>query len=399
MTQIRVADVSRWQGIINWDIFRQNIDAVIIKMSGADGGLYPDGLGVRNRDEARRVGLPRGFYHYKGYGVSGRDQAEYFLAQIGTLLPGEVIVLDDENESSVNAQVCKEFNDRVRDILGINQIVYSNQSRFQAAGDNLKLLADNNMAAWVAKYGINDGTLAGAGSLGNIPHMSVVMHQYTSMARIPGVTANTVDMNVFFGTVEQFLAYGVQGEINLPVPPVSAPVPQPAPVPVMEVYTVQPRDYDGLAAAMRRVGISNWQEVASINGLGSPYVIKVGDQLRLKRPVIAAPETGTYTVTGRDSDGLMAAMARIGINNWRTVAEHNGLSEPFTIYPGQILRLPGGTPSTSNTRAYYIVKSSDSDGLSAAMSRIGINNWQRVAQLNGLNDPYIIKANDKLWLN
>jgi len=31
MAEIRVADVSRWQGVINWDEFKKHVSGVVIK--------------------------------------------------------------------------------------------------------------------------------------------------------------------------------------------------------------------------------------------------------------------------------------------------------------------------------------------------------------------------------
>lgn len=394
MAKINVSDVSRWQGTINWDEFRKHIDAVVIKASGADGGLYVDGMLRRNRDEARRVGVPRWYYHYKGAGTSPEAQAEHFIRAIGGLQPGEGVVLDDENESQINVDFAVRFGKRIRELTGINQVLYSNQARFR--GDLSRIVA-MDVGAWVAKYGRNTGTVEGAGAKPTIPQMHMIMWQYTSMARVGGVTANTVDMNIFYGTVDQFQKYGAPG--NVPAPSKPAPAPKPAPVPSSSEYVVTSRDSDGLAAAMRRIGISDWKAVADLNGLRSPYVIRVGDRLKLKKSTPVKPQTGTYTVRSADADGLAAAMARIGVSNWKAVADHNGLRSPYVIYPGQVLRLPGGTPSTNTSRAFYVVKKTDSDGLAAAMRRIGISNWKRVADLNGLKSPYIIKPNDKLWLN
>jgi GH25 family lysozyme M1 (1,4-beta-N-acetylmuramidase) len=148
MSQLRVADISRWQGTIDWDEFRKHIDAVVIKATGADGGLYVDRLLSRNRDEARRVGLPIWFYHYKGAG-SARQQAEHFLAAIGGLREGEGLVLDDENEGKVNVGFCIEFATRVKELSGINVVIYSNLNRFQ--GVDLSQLKAANLGAWVAK--------------------------------------------------------------------------------------------------------------------------------------------------------------------------------------------------------------------------------------------------------
>jgi len=53
-----------------------------------------------------------------------------------------------------------------------------------------------------------------------------------------------------------------------------------------------------------------------------------------------APEQRVYTVTTRDSDGLIAAMQRIGVSDWKAVARRNGLAAPYVIRPGQRLIIP-----------------------------------------------------------
>lgn len=63
---------------------------------------------------------------------------------------------------------------------------------------------------------------------------------------------------------------------------IATPAPKPAPAPGVPVYTVTHRDFDGLAAAMARIHISNWQHIADINGLKKPYVIYPGQRLKLK---------------------------------------------------------------------------------------------------------------------
>lgn len=397
---IIVLDVSRWQGSIDWAALRAAFDrgeigGVVIKATGADGGLYTDGMLQRNRDEARKHGVPHWFYHYKGAGISPEDQAAYLVNAIGGLQAGEALVLDDENEGKINVPFGLAFGRKIKEITGLNQVLYSNLSRFQNTA--YKEIAAIDVGAWVAKYGLNDGSLAGAGAAPSLDGIAIIMWQYTSMNRVAGISANTVDTNVFYGDVAAFQKYGAPGAI--PAPSTPPPTPQPVPVPTNDVYVVKASDFDGLAAAMRRIGISDWQGVANLNGLSSPYTIYVGQTLKLKSAVPVVPESGTYTVKGTDFDGLAAAMARIGISNWQAVADHNGLRSPYTIWAGQVLNLPGGTPSVNNTRAYYIVKSSDSDGLAAAMSRVGISNWKRVADINGLASPYVIHAGDKLWLN
>jgi len=194
----------------------------------------------------------------------------------------------------------------------------------------------------------------------------------------------------------------------------SQPVPRPAPKPPHRpatkprTYRVTTRDSDGLIAVCHRLGISDWQQVARINGLHSPYTIHVDDVLRLATSVpashVPAPvhSAGSYRVKASDSDGLAAAMSRIGVSDWRAVAEINGLHDPYTIHVGDVLRLPGSSrPSRPPVPVHrtYRVQPRDSDGLMAVCRRLGIESkWRTVAQLNGLSKPYVIHAGDVLKL-
>lgn len=397
MSQIKIADISRWQGVINWDEFRKAVDGVVIKVSGSDGGLYKDGMADRNRDEARRVGMPVWFYHYKGSGTP-EEQAQYMLNAIGGLRPGEAVVCDDENEAKVNVGFNAAFADKMKELSGgLIDVVYSNLSRFQNV--DLTPLRERNMAAWVAKYGVNDGTVAGAGnppSLGD--NIIINMWQYTSQARIPGVTANTVDMNIFYGTVDQFKAYGAKDNVPAPQPP----APTPAPAPVGDgYYTVTSRDSDGLAAAMARIGITDWRYVAATNGLVAPYTIYVGQRLKVfGGSAGAAVRAGGVTYLVVKNDTLIGIGTKTG-HGWQQIAVLNNIAAPkYTIYPGQLLQLPaGGVTPAAAVQSTYTVTSSDYDGLAAAMRRIGRSDWQAIAQLNGLAAPYVIYPNQVLRLN
>lgn len=392
MNWLHGADISRWQGTVNWDLLKQNFDFVIMKASGGDGGLYPDGQFARNKSEARRVGILHGFYHFAGGTQSPETEADQFVNTVGDLQKGEILVLDFEVSHADPVGFCYRFAKRVEARTGNKPLLYSNGARITGL-DWLPLVKNDN-GLWIASWGANNGAIpANQPSTGAWNFWAI--WQYTSR----GAAANLspLDLDVFNGNKEQFQAYG--GKEGAPAPaPTPAPV-QPTPSHDVKAYVVTSRDYDGLAAAMKRIGISDWQAVARLNGLKDPYVIHAGDVLKLTSSATVTPHDGTYTVTARDADGLAAAMARIGITNWQAVAEHNGLHAPYVIHAGDVLKLPGGTPSTETSRAYYIVKPSDFDGLAAAMRRIGISNWQAVARLNGLKDPYVIHAGDKLWLN
>lgn len=391
-TQLHGIDISRWQGVINWDAVKASTNFAIIKASGGDGGLYADGQFARNKREARRVGILHGFYHYAGGTQSPEAEADQFVNTVSDLEKGEMLVLDWEEQQSDVVGWSLRFCERVEQRTGVKPLIYTNGAR--VTGYNWKSLVNNNNGLWVAAWGANNGQVpASQPSIGNWPFWAI--WQYSSRGNLAGLSP--LDLDLFNGDSGAFLAYG-NGKGTSTKPSKPAPVEE-APHASVDHYVVTSRDYDGIAAAMKRIGISDWQAVARLNGLKSPYVIHAGDVLKLTGKAKVTPSNGTYTVKSTDYDGLAAAMQRIGITNWHAVAAHNGLKAPYTIHAGDVLKLIGGTPSTNHSRAYYIVKPTDADGLAAAMERIGISNWQAVAHLNGLKSPYIIHANDKLWLN
>lgn len=386
MAEIRVADISRWQGTINWDEFRKHVDAVVIKATGADGGLYQDNMLRRNQAEARRVGLPIWYYHYKGASASAKDQADYFLNAIGGLAPGEGLVLDDENEGQINVRFVTEFTDRIKGLTGLNNVLYSNQARFK--GD-LAPIKDKNVGAWVAKYGANTGTREGAGAEPNIPTLAMIMWQYTSRAVVPGISANTVDMNVFYGSVDQFRAYGAPGNVPAPTPT------KPIPAPVGNgTYVVQSGDtLSGIAQKLSTPG--GWQRIAADNGITNPNLIYPGQVLKVyggtpgaSQPVSAS----TYTVV--PNDNLSAIGAKTG-TKWQDIAKLNGISSPYVIYPGQVLKLPKGGSVGDSAPATYTVVSGD------YLVKIGEKTgkkWQDIASVNGIKAPYTIYPGQVLTL-
>lgn len=393
MSQITVADISRWQYTIDFDEFKNHVQGVVIKVSGSDGGLYTDGMFKRNQAEARRVGLPIWYYHYKGAG-SARDQAAYMLNAIGELKAGEAIVCDDENEGKVNVGFNAEFSDAVKELTGgLIDVVYSNLSRFQ--GVDLKPLKDRNMGAWVAKYGMNTGTVEGAGAAPSGIDMSIIMWQYTSAARIPGVSQNSVDMNIFYGTVEQFKAYGAKG--NVPAP--SAPHPVEAPAATGDGYYTVVKN-DNLSAIGAKLGI-DWRVIADTNGIVAPFTIFPGQRLRVfgGTPGQLGRATNTKTYTVISNDNLIGIGTKTGVN-WAEIARINHIGAPYTIYPGQVLQLgEGGVTEQARVQSTYTVTSRDYDGLAAALARIGRSDWQAVARLNNLGAPYTIYPNQVLRLN
>lgn len=102
---------------------------------------------------------------------------------------------------------------------------------------------------------------------------------------------------------------------------------------------------------------------------------------------IQAPATSTYTV--QSGDTLSSIAAKFG-TNYQTLASLNGISNPNLIYVGQVLRVNG---SASAGSIYYTVRVGDN--LSAIASRYGTS-YQSIAALNDLDNPNLIYAGQTL---
>lgn len=381
--EIRVADISRWQGVVNFDVLKTEVDAVVIKAGGADGGLYVDGQFARNRNEARRVGLPRWFYWYKGGAGSPEEQAAFFVQAIGGLQAGEGLVLDDENEATVNVDFACRFADKIKELTKLNKVLYSNQARFQG---NLQPIKDRNIGAWSAKYGSNSGNPEGSPATAGI--LPVIMWQYTSRAVLSSVVGNTVDMNIFYGDVAAFQKYGAAGSVPAP----SAPVTPSQPAPGDGYYTVVKNDT--LSGIGQKLGL-DWNLIARWNGIVAPYTIYPNQRLKVFGGAAGTgsiPNNGaTYTVVPNDT------LSGIGVktgHNWREIADLNGISSPYTIYPKQVLKLPGGAVATPTQSTYTVVSG---DYLIKVGEKTG-KDWQAIAKANGLAAPYTIYPNQVLRL-
>jgi LysM repeat protein len=139
--------------------------------------------------------------------------------------------------------------------------------------------------------------------------------------------------------------------------------PKPTPKPTKKpkssnksTYTVQRGDH--LMKIARKLQL-NWRAIAELNNLTSPYTLYPGQKLKLpgtdagpppaplpeessskpkkKKENTPKPSGKTYTV--KKGDWLYALAREWGIN-WKTLASLNGITYPYIIHPGQVLKLP-----------------------------------------------------------
>ena len=140
-------------------------------------------------------------------------------------------------------------------------------------------------------------------------------------------------------------------------------------------YTV--RAGDTLSSIASRYGTTTYA-LARANGITNVNLIYVGQTLKVSGATTTTT-AGTYTV--RYGDTLSAIASQYGTSA-STLASINGITNPNWIYPGQVLKLSGG----SSTRA-YTVRSGDT--LSGIASQLGTS-WTSLKAKNGIANANLI---------
>lgn len=179
--------------------------------------------------------------------------------------------------------------------------------------------------------------------------------------------------------------------------PTPAPEPvKPAPAPSTDKYTVVRGDtLSGIGA---RYGI-DWRNIASANGIGAPYTIYPGQVLRLSggSAPAPAPTQGGQTYTVRGGDTLSGIAAKYG-TSWQNLAKINNLANPNLIYPGQVLKVGGSAapaPAPAQSKVYTVKSGDTLSGIAAAHG----TTWQKLQQINGIANPNLIHPGDKIKLS
>lgn len=221
------SDVSKWQGIIQWDAWRQGQDFALIKAT--EGSLAPgtsDSIAIaefgldpqfrRNWAEAKRVGLIRGAYHFARPDLNNAPdwEAAWYLWVVRSagLESGDLLMLDAECQGG-------NWNAWMREFLAYVHAQTSTWALFYT------------FRSWPAAHGVTFGGIgSGAGLFLSAPDVSAIPPPvggwpFTALwQRQSGKPGG----DIFNGTREQLLRYSVPAISPSPAP---APVPTPAPPP------------------------------------------------------------------------------------------------------------------------------------------------------------------------
>jgi hypothetical protein len=217
MSYTTAKDISRYQG--SWQDTGEPI--VFIKIGGGDDGLYYDSAASSDWPAAVAAGKAVGGYWFGGGSQSPEAEAAFFLKGMAPLTEGDVYALDVEAALAGRPDVVQwttDFVNYVHDQIGVWCLVYMNLSTLNAHD----WTPISNCGLWLADWAVSpDAT---------IPTSHVyVMQQYSD--------GPNYDHDAWFGTVDQFKAYGYHAPVVAPAPePTPAPEPPvaPTPAPVVE---------------------------------------------------------------------------------------------------------------------------------------------------------------------
>ena len=186
MAELKIIDVSKHNGIIDWGKVKNcGVDGVIIRGGYGRYISQTDPMFEKNYSGASEAGLHIGAYWYS-YAMSAEEakkEAEVFLSVIkGKKFDLPLYIdIEDKTQLSLSKKVCSGIVTAFADTLekaGYFAGVYSFDSFF---GSNLSPAIPKRYAAWVAR-------------VENVPPKNVAkwgMHQYSWKGKIDGINGFT----------------------------------------------------------------------------------------------------------------------------------------------------------------------------------------------------------------
>ena len=280
---------------------------------------------------AKKSGRLLGIYHYIDGRGGAAGEVDFFIRNCKNYLHEALIAVDWEAED--NSQWGNEaYLEEVVRLIKQKTGVTPLIYSMQSRYAQVKAVADRqNAGLWIAQYGSMDPT-GYQSHPWNEGAYGCAIRQYSSNGRLPGY-GGALDLNIAYMDRNAWLKYANPGSKPAPAP---APKPKPAaPAPKPEAKTVTVKAGDTLSGIAAAHGTS-WQELQRINGIADANRIYPGQVLRLPGGGKPAPQKRTYTVKAGDT--LSGIAARYG-TSWQSLAQKNGLSNPNLIYPGQVIRI------------------------------------------------------------
>src|SRR5262245_51635829 len=193
MAMIHGIDVSNWQPDVNWVMVQSsNYEFAIVKAT--ESVDFVDNQFDYNWRELKRLGMPRGAYHYARPSRNNPvNEAMFFLSIVGTdtLEPGDMLVLDMEDPNTMRPMSSWSLTwlETIEREVGFPPLFYTYPSYLKE-----RQLTDPELGSyplWLAAYQSNMPTVPK-------PWKRISIWQYTSQGSVPGA-GSAIDCNWYNG--------------------------------------------------------------------------------------------------------------------------------------------------------------------------------------------------------
>ena len=306
-------DISEYQGDINFEELRGNIDFAMVRTS--IGNFREDRKYKQNISGLESTGVPYGVYHYS-YATNeneARQEASKFINIIRNYKPLYPAVIDLEpdkrnentNKNELN-KVAQVFCEMLEE-SGYYAMIYSNKNFFETVlNESILDKYDKWLAEWKSEPTYNK---------------SFGIWQYTSKGSIPGITGN-VDKDIAYKDYPIIIREKGLNGINNEQPS------------TVINYVVKKGDtLSGIAKEYN----TTYQKLASDNNIENPNLIYPGQIIKIYEAGNLNPTT--YVVKKGDT---LSSIASKYNTTWQAIYNKNKNvigNNPNIIKPGQVLMI------------------------------------------------------------
>ena len=279
---------------------------------------------------AKGAGKLLGLYHY-ATGGNATAEANFFIDSIKNYVGSAILCIDWESGGNGAWGNMAYLKQLCQQVINRTGVRPLIYVQASEYTPVSQVARELNCGMWVAQYASMEPT-GYQSEPWNSGAYACAIRQYSSNGRLPGY-GGPLDLNLAYMDRNAWKRYAnPSGKAPAPAP---APKPKPAPKPAPKPGTYTVKAGDTLSGIASKYGTS-WQELQRINGIPDANRIYPGQVLRLPGGGKPAPQKRTYTV--RAGDTLSGIAARYG-TSWQALAQKNGIANANLIYPGQVIRI------------------------------------------------------------
>ena len=324
MKKIKAIDVSKHQGIIQWDkVKNDGIEVAIIRCGyGDDNKSQDDSQWFRNVQEAKRVGIKVGayLYSYATNTAHAQSEANHAIRLLNSIQLDYPIFYDLEDNNTVgkcSKSVIGDMAEAFCNALskaGYKVGIYANKYWFTSILTDSRF---NKWDKWVAQY-YSECTYSG----------EYQAWQYSSEGKVNGIVGN-VDMSWFYKDYDTDV-YVEPSSPQENIPNISGYIGNSI-VGALNQFGFN-SSYAYRSQLASKIGISNYKGTAEQN---LELIRKLGGTVQQEQT--AKPSYTEYVVKKGDT---LSGIAKRYNTNYQTLAQYNRIADPNKIYIGQQIKIP-----------------------------------------------------------